>query len=103
MALASNSITQATGAHPTKAREMMIMTMTRNLPGIEIGVMSPYLSRAQACPGRPGCLVRRADCRGLRHDIIMMKHPRRTDVIASSVCQVQRPDAATPDAEPAWF
>ena len=35
-------------SHPTKAREMMIMNMTRNLPGIEIGVMSPYLRAAES-------------------------------------------------------
>ena len=40
------------GAHPTKAREMMIMTITRNLPGTESGVMSPYL------PSRPSPLPR---------------------------------------------
>jgi hypothetical protein len=30
--------------NPTKASEMIIMITTRNLPGIDSGVMSPYLA-----------------------------------------------------------
>ena len=41
--------------NPTKAREMTIMIMTRNLPGTDRGVMSPYLGWPRSgAAGRDG-------------------------------------------------